>query len=213
MSRILLADDHPMIRTALEVLLRGTIYEIVATASTGEEAVKEVERTRPDILLLDLQMPGGSGMDVLRELRSNPNPRLKVILLTAGIDDSSLMEAKALRVQGMVLKNSDPAYVLECLDRVRTGGTWIDPELRGRIGRLEETFGDRVGPALSPRERELIRFVRRGLRNREIASELGVTEGTVKVYLHAVFEKLGVSSRTELAIRADEFLAQSYSRD
>ncbi|HVE01058.1 MAG TPA: response regulator transcription factor [Sphingomicrobium sp.] len=211
MTRILLADDHPMILTALEALLRDTVYEIVATAGTGERALQEIARARPDILLLDLQMPGGGGMDVLRELKSGYRP--KVVLLTAGIDDSSLMEAKALRVQGMVLKNSDPAYLLECLDRVRAGGTWIDPELRARIGELEEAFGDRGRPALSPRERELIRFVRRGLRNREIASELGVTEGTVKVYLHAVFEKLGVSSRTELAIRADEFLAESFAKD
>ena len=211
MTRILLADDHPMILTALEALLRDTVYEIVATAGTGERALQEIARARPDILLLDLQMPGGGGMDVLRELKSGYRP--KVVLLTAGIDDSSLMEAKALRVQGMVLKNSDPAYLLECLDRVRAGGTWIDPELRARIGELEEAFGDRGRPALSPRERELIRFVRRGLRNREIASELGVTEGTVKVYLHAVFEKLGVSSRTELAIRADEFLAESFLKD
>jgi two-component system nitrate/nitrite response regulator NarP len=210
-TRILLADDHPMILTALEALLRDTVYEIVATAGTGERALQEIARARPDILLLDLQMPGGGGMDVLRELKSGYRP--KVVLLTAGIDDSSLMEAKALRVQGMVLKNSDPAYLLECLDRVRAGGTWIDPELRARIGELEEAFGDRGRPALSPRERELIRFVRRGLRNREIASELGVTEGTVKVYLHAVFEKLGVSSRTELAIRADEFLAESFAKD
>jgi len=210
-TRILLADDHPMILTALEALLRDTVYEIVATAGTGERALQEIARARPDILLLDLQMPGGGGMDVLRELKSGYRP--KVVLLTAGIDDSSLMEAKALRVQGMVLKNSDPAYLLECLDRVRAGGTWIDPELRARIGELEEAFGDRGRPALSPRERELIRFVRRGLRNREIASELGVTEGTVKVYLHAVFEKLGVSSRTELAIRADEFLAESFLKD
>jgi two-component system nitrate/nitrite response regulator NarP len=200
-----------MILTALEALLRDTVYEIVATAGTGERALQEIGRARPDILLLDLQMPGGGGMDVLRELKSGYRP--KVVLLTAGIDDSSLMEAKALRVQGMVLKNSDPAYLLECLDRVRAGGTWIDPELRARIGELEEAFGDRGRPALSPRERELIRFVRRGLRNREIASELGVTEGTVKVYLHAVFEKLGVSSRTELAIRADEFLAESFAKD
>jgi len=210
-TRILLADDHPMILTALEALLRDTVYEIAATAGTGERALQEIARARPDILLLDLQMPGGGGMDVLRELKSGYRP--KVVLLTAGIDDSSLMEAKALRVQGMVLKNSDPAYLLECLDRVRAGGTWIDPELRARIGELEEAFGDRGRPALSPRERELIRFVRRGLRNREIASELGVTEGTVKVYLHAVFEKLGVSSRTELAIRADEFLAESFAKD
>jgi len=115
-------------------------------------------------------------------------------------------------VQGMVLKNSDPAYLLECLETVRAGRTWMDPELQGRVDRLAESFtGERV--ALAPRERQLIRYVRRGLRNREIAQELGVTEGTVKVYLHAVFEKLGVKNRTELAIRADEFLAESFSGD
>jgi two-component system nitrate/nitrite response regulator NarP len=215
LTRILLADDHPMIRTAIEVLLRDTEYEIVGIAGTGEATLRELERLKPDILLLDLQMPGGSGMDVLRRIRaakgrSSRKAGLQVILLTAAIDDSSLVEAGALGVRGMVLKNSDPAYLLECLDRVRAGGTWIDPELSARTQELSEAYGERRRPALAPRERQLIRFVRQGLRNREIAKELGVTEGTVKVYLHTVFEKLGVSSRTELAIRADEFLAESY---
>ena len=212
MTRILLADDHPMIRTAIEVLLRDTPFELVGTAATSEDALTEVGRLKPDILLLDLQMPGGSGMDVIRKLRAGgPVPR--IVVLTAGIDDSSLMEACALAVPGMVLKNSDPAYLLQCLERVRAGGTWIDPELKERAQELMDTFGDMRRPALAPRERQLIRFVRQGLRNREIARELGVTEGTVKVYLHAVFEKLGVSTRTELAVRAEEFLAESYARN
>jgi two-component system nitrate/nitrite response regulator NarP len=151
-------------------------------------------------------------MEVLRTLRSRgASPR--IVILTAGIDDSSLMEARALAVHGMVLKNSDPAYLLECLDRVGAGGTWIDPELVSRSAELTETFDLGGRPALAPRERQLIRFIRRGLRNREIAKELGVTEGTVKVYLHSIFEKLGVKNRTELAIRADEFLAESYARN
>ena len=210
--RILLADDHPMISTAIEALLRDTQFEIVGMATTGEQAVEKVEKLQPDILLLDLQMPGGTGMDVLRRMRSSGS-KIRVVLLTAAIDDASLMEAKALRTQGMVLKTSDPAYLLECLERVSRGGRWVDPELADRSKELEETLGDREGPSLSPRERQLINLVRKGLRNREIADQLGVTEGTIKVYLHAVFEKLGVNSRTELAIRADEFLAESFLRN
>lgn len=204
MTRVLLADDHPMIRTALEAMLRDTDYEIVGTAASGAEALQEIERLRPDILLLDLQMPGGTGLDVLRAIRAGKTP-LRVILLTAAIDDSSLLESKALGVQGIVLKNSDPAYLLDCLDQVRHGRSWIDPELSDRIKLLAKAKRAGAKP-LPPRERQLIGFVRKGLRNREIAEQLGVTEGTVKAYLHAVFEKLGVSSRTELAIRADEFL-------
>ncbi len=212
MTRILLADDHPMIRTAIEVLLRDTGYELCGTAANGAEALAEAKRLKPDILLLDLEMPGTGGMEVARAL-SLPKATPRIVILTAGIDDSSLMEARSLKVHGMVLKNSDPAYLLECLDAVSAGRTWIDPELETRSAELAETFAGAPRPALAPRDRELIRFVRRGLRNREIARELGVTEGTVKVYLHAVFEKLGVTSRTELAVRADEVLAESFSRN
>ncbi|HEX6604656.1 MAG TPA: response regulator transcription factor [Sphingomicrobium sp.] len=209
MTRILVADDHPMIRTAIEVLLRDTGCEISGTAASGIETLRLVDQLEPDILLLDLQMPGGSGMEVVRKLRERPRaPR--IVLLTAAIDDSSLMEARALGVDGMVLKNADPAFLLECLERVRSGGRWSDPELRARAKELAEAFGSSGRAALAPRERELIRYVRQGKRNREIAEALGVTEGTVKVYLHAVFEKVGVKNRTELAIRADEFLAESY---
>jgi len=211
LNRILLADDHPMIRTALEVLLRDTEFEIVGTAGTGEAALREIDRLQPDILLLDLQMPGGNGMDVLRRIRAEKTP-LRVILLTAAIDDASLLEAKSLKVQGVVLKNSDPAYLLDCLDRVRHGRSWTDPELTERVKQLAKTPGSGSRASLAPRERQLIGFVRTGLRNREIAERLGVTEGTVKVYLHAVFEKLDVSTRTELAIRADEFLAEGILR-
>jgi two-component system nitrate/nitrite response regulator NarL len=206
LNRILLADDHPMIRTALEVLLRDTEFEIVGTAGSGEAALAEAERLKPDILLLDLQMPGGTGMDVLRRLRAEKS-LLKVVLLTAAIDDSSLLEAKALRVEGVALKNSDPAFLLDCLQSVREGRIWYDAELAERARQLARKFRPGRFEMLAPRERQLIGFVRRGLRNREIAEQLGVTEGTVKVYMHAIFEKLGVSTRTELAIRADEFLA------
>lgn len=212
MTRILLADDHPMICTAIEALLLGTPFEIVGVAATGEQALREAKRLKPDILLLDLQMPGGTGMDVVREIRAG-GEKMRIVLLTAAIDDSSLVEAGALGVQGMVLKNSDPAYLLECLDRVRRGGRWVDPELKERATGLADSLTGGGRASLAPRERELIACVRKGLRNREIADALGVTEGTVKAYLHAVFEKLGVTSRTELAIRAGEFLTESYLDD
>jgi two-component system nitrate/nitrite response regulator NarP len=203
--RILLADDHPMIRAAIEVLLRDTVYEVAGMAGTGSAALEEIERLRPDILLLDIQMPGGSGLEVLRQLRAERSS-VRVILLTAAVDDTALLEAKALKVRGIVLKNSDPAYLLECLDSVSAGRMWIDPELAKRSRKLSSSASD-SSLQLAPRERQLIAFVRKGLRNREIGEQLGVTEGTVKAYLHAIYEKLGVGNRTELAIRADEFLA------
>ena len=202
--RLLLADDHPMIRAAIEVLLRDTGFELVGMAGTGQATIDEVERLQPDVLLLDLQMPEGNGLDVLRRLKATKSA-VRIIMLTAGIDDSALLEAKSLKVHGIVLKNSDPAFLLECLESVRDGRSWFDPELTRRARQLSGGSSRRV--SLAPRERQLIGFVRKGLRNREIAEQLGVTEGTVKVYLHAIFEKLGVNNRTELAIRADEFLA------
>lgn len=204
MNRLLLADDHPMIRAALEVLLRDTQFEIVGMAGNGPDTIRAVEDLQPDILLLDIQMPGASGIEVLRQLRS-AKTELRIVLLTAGIDDPALLEAKELKVDGVVLKNSDPAYLLDCLESVRSGRSWMDPELAGRLRLLGSRGGKRA--SLAPRERQLIGHVRQGLRNREIAEQLGVTEGTVKAYLHAIFEKLGVGNRTELAIRADEFLS------
>ena len=157
MTRVLLADDHPMIRTALEVLLRDTSYELAGIAGTGEMALAELERLEPDILLLDLQMPGGSGIEVLRQVRAKKNP-VKVILLTAAIDDHMLLEARALKVHGMVLKNSDPAYLLDCLDSVRLGRNWIDPELSERAA-SHEHFIDlcRLVGHQSPHPRERTR--------------------------------------------------------
>ena len=207
--RILIADDHPMIRTAIEVLLRDTPFEIAGSAATGDDALSAIEELRPDLLLLDLQMPDGTGMDVLRAIAGGGH-RPQVVLLTAAIEDSALMEARALKVDAMVLKNSDPAFLLQALESAARGQSWIDPELRERIARLTDGIPGRA--PLAPRERELVKCIRKGMRNREIAKQLGVTEGTVKVYLHRVFEKLGVKNRTELAIRADEFLAASYSR-
>ena len=199
MTRVLLVDDHPMIGAALEMLLRNTDYELFERARTAAEATKQIPKLKPDLLLLDVHLPDASGLDVLRKLnKSRSKP--KVILLTAGMDESQLLAAAELAPEGMVLKTSDPALLLGCMDAVVKGGRWIDPEIAERTRHAEDRAAS--APPLTRRERELIELVRQGLRNRDIAAELGVTEGTVKVYLHAIFDKLRVDNRTELALNA-----------
>jgi two-component system nitrate/nitrite response regulator NarP len=198
--RVLIVDDHPMIQSAVAMLLEGSEFTVAATAGSVESAIRAISDEHPDLILLDLAMPGESGLEVLRRLRAAGDGR-PVIILTAAIDDFSLHEAISLKVDGIVMKNNDPALLIDCLAAVRDGGRWIDADLAERAAEL----GAR-GPyaALTERERQLVALVAQGLRNREIAAKLGITEGTVKVYLHALFDKLGVATRTELAIRAGE---------
>ena len=203
MMRVLLADDHPMIGAALDVLRRGSDYELVGRARGGADALSQVQRLKPHLLLLDVNMPDGGGLDVLRQLRSTRRAPA-VILLTAGMDDTQILTADKLGPEGMVLKTSDPALLLECMEQVRKGERWVDPEIEERTRQVKDRASR--APSLTPRERELIELVRQGLRNRDIAAQLGVTEGTVKVYLHAIFDKLGVDNRTELAMRAADLL-------
>ena len=199
-SRVLIIDDHPMIRSAVTTLLEGSDFAIVGSAASVSTAMDAVAECDPDIVILDLAMPGGSGIDVLKQMRA-VGDRRPVVILTAAIDDYRLGDAMKMTVDGIVMKNNDPAFLLDCLTAVQAGHRWIDGDLLLRADALA-----RRGPdgQLSPRERQLVRLVAQGLRNREIAAELGLTEGSVKVYLHGIFDKLGVSSRTELALRATE---------
>ena len=203
MTRVLLVDDHPMIGAALQMLLRDSDYELLDRARTAAEATKQIARLKPDLLLLDVHLPDSSGLDVLRRLK-NGRSRPKVILLTAGMDESQLLTAAELKPEGMVLKTSDPGLLIGCMDAVVAGERWVDPEIAERTRHAEDRAAS--APPLTRRERELIELVRQGLRNRDIAAELGVTEGTVKVYLHAIFDKLHVDNRTELALKAAELI-------
>jgi two-component system nitrate/nitrite response regulator NarP len=192
-----------MIGAALEMLLRDSEYELVGRARTAAEAAKQISSLKPDLVLLDVHLPDGSGLDVFRRLaRSRGRP--KVILLTAGMDEAQLLSASELNPEGMVLKTSDPGLLIESMDAVTAGGRWVDPEIAERTRHAQERADST--PPLTRRERELIELVRQGLRNRDIAAELGVTEGTVKVYLHAIFDKLHVENRTELALRAADLI-------
>ena len=205
MTRVLLVDDHPMIGAALELLLKETDYELLGRARTAAEATSQIGKLKPDLLLLDVNLPDGSGLDVLKRL-SKARSRPEVILLTAGMDEVQLLAAAGLGPEGMVLKTSDPSLLIECMDAVVAGGRWIDTEITLRTRQAEERAAS--APPLTRRERELIELVRQGLRNRDIAAELGVTEGTVKVYLHSIFDKFRVENRTELALRAAELIGR-----
>ena len=199
-TSILIVDDHPMIRSAVAMLLAGSEFSVAASAASAAQALEVIRDSDPDMVILDIAMPGGSGLEVLRQVRGQGDRR-PVIILTAHIDDFRVREAMGLNVNGIVMKDNDPAFLLDCLQAVQGGGRWFDPELAERAANLGQ---HRQRAALSPRERKLVGLVAVGKRNREIATELGITEGTVKVYLHAIFDKLGVASRTELAIRAGE---------
>jgi len=194
-----------MIAAALEMLLRETDYELLGRARTVAEANKQISSLKPDLVLLDVNLPDGTGLDVLRKI-SRGKSRPQVILLTAGMDESQLLTASNLNPEGVVMKTSDPSLLTECMDAVVAGQSWVDPEIAEHTLQAEAKAAS--APPLTRRERELVELVRQGLRNRDIAAELGVTEGTVKVYLHAIFDKFHVENRTELALRAAELISR-----
>ena len=148
-NSVLLVDDHPMIGAALEMLLRETSYKLVGRARTIAEATSAIVKHKPSLLLLDVNLPDGSGIDLLRRI-SHTRSRPKVILLTAGMDDHSCLRAADLNPEGMVLKTSDPQLLTECLDAVSLGEQWIDPRLHtGRAKLNNEPRRRRRSPAAS----------------------------------------------------------------
>jgi DNA-binding NarL/FixJ family response regulator len=202
MSRIFLADDHPMIQSAMGDLLRRGGHEMVGCASSGAEALEQIPDSKADVIVLDVQMPGGSGTHVLSEMRAGGDQR-PVVLLTAAIGEETIRTALALGAGAIVLKTSDPTQLIDAIAAVCDGRTWFDEAIRDRIEALSAGARRR---ALSDRERELVELVCDGLKNREIAERLNTTEGTVKAYLHAIYDKVGVDNRTELAMKAAEII-------
>jgi len=206
MTRLLIADDHPLVLSGIENVLRDSGFEIVGLVDNGNAVLDCIATTRPDILLLDVNMPGRSGLDVLRTLRSRGDMR-PVVLLTASLRDGDLVEALQLGVNGFMLKDGAATLLITCLNQVRNGQRWIERSLLERG--LELTLNGQVDgqdglSPLTPRERAIAHLVAKGMRNKEVAQELGLTEGTVKVWLHRIYEKLGISNRTELAILTHE---------
>lgn len=199
--RLVLADDHPIV---LEGLCRLFEHEpdmtVVARCGDGETALVAVREHRPDLLLTDLRMPRLSGMDLLRRSASE-GLDVPVVLIAGDIEEDDLLEAVQLGVRGVVLKEMAPDLLVRCVRTVHGGGQWLDGQLTGRaLTRLlaRESARQRLTKLLTPREIELTKHVTEGLRNKEIAARLGITEGTVKIHLHRIYDKLAVSSRVEL---------------
>ena len=200
MTKVLVADDDPLTLAGIELLLANSNFKVVATASSGMKVLDNLASTRPEMLILDIRMPERSGLDVLRTLRGRGDTR-PIVLLTGSINDQSAKEAMDLGVNGLVIKASAPRDLLVCLDTVGKGRRWFDQDVMQRAMDLVGGSAQRDPlEKLSPRERGIAGLVQRGLRNKEIADELGLTEGTVKVHLHKIFEKLDLRSRTDLIL-------------
>jgi DNA-binding NarL/FixJ family response regulator len=199
--RIVLADDHVIVLDGLEQLLRlEPEFDVVARSTTAQAALKAVEEHQPDILVLDLAMPGHDGLWVLRELNERTLPT-RTVLLTAHVEETGLVEAIRLGVWGVVLKEMAPRMLMECMRKVHAGEKWLEQQSVARaMERMQkrESDLDRLTRLLTPRELEIVRLANDGLRNKEIAERLSITEGTVKIHLHNIYEKLGVTGRPQL---------------
>lgn len=205
MTKVLVADDDPLTMAGITALLDKTNFDVVATVSTGAAVLDTLAGARPDLLILDNGMPERSGLDVLRTLRSRGDNR-PVVLLTGGLNDELAREAIQLSVNGIVIKATAPRDLLTCLESVVQGRRWLDQDVMQRV--MEQAMSPDAPrdpfEVLSGRERAVASLARRGLRNKEIADELGLTEGTVKVHLHKVFDKLSIRGRTELILLAQD---------
>ena len=205
--RVVLVDDHPIVLQGLQQLFeRQPDFTVVAACAGADSALQAVRTHRPDVLILDLRMPDKSGLDLLRSI-NNEKLDCYSVLLTATIRDDEVVEATKLGVTGLVLKESSPETLLKCVRRVNRGERWIDQETITRafqtvVGREEAER--EVSKTLTPREIEIVKMMAEGLRNRAIGDRLGISEGTVKVHLHNVYEKLGLDGRLELVLYAKQ---------
>lgn len=198
MTRVVIADDHPFLRTGVEAVLRSAGIEIAGSAGDGNEALQVIARCDPDVAIIDVQMPDRDGIGVLEAMRTDGDQR-PVILLTAHIDDDRLIAALRANVNAIVFKQGAEQSLVETIERVGRGEKVIDPALTSRALDLTLT-GVGTLDRLAPRERQIADAVAKGLRNREIGAQLGMTEGSIKVYLNRIFDKVGVENRTELAL-------------
>ncbi len=209
--RIVIADDHPIFRDGLRRLLETEEgMKVVGEACDGREAVKLATEIKPDILLLDLAMPKHTGLDAIRDMSTHTGAgAVRIILLTAAAEKRQIVEALQLGARGVVLKDSATQLLLKAIHAVMSGEYWVGREsvsnlvlyLRNLMqSSSEETKQKKFG--LTPRELEIVSAVVAGYANKEIAEYFKISEDTVKHHLSNIFDKLGVSTRLELALFA-----------
>lgn len=208
---LVLADDHPIFLSGLEDIFRPEPdFQVLARCLEGQAALGAVRELKPNVLILDLRMPKMDGLGVLREMQKE-KLSTRVVVLTAAPDEDEVLEAIRLGVYGVVLKEMAPRLLVQCIRKVAAGEQWL--EKRSVSLALEkllkrEAATRQIARILTPREIEIVRMVTEGLRNKVIAERLYVSEGTIKVHLHHIYEKLKVNSRLQLVRYArDEGLA------
>ena len=206
MIRVLVVDDHAVVRGGLEQLLAtaGDI-ELSGLAADGAEAVAQAAALRPDVILMDLSMPVLDGIEATRQI-VDAHPGMQVIALTSFSDDRRILDVLRAGATGYVLKHAGPDELLDAIRAAHAGGSPLDPKAARVLLDAQRVL--RPAQELSSREVEVLRLVATGLANKQIARRLGISERTVKAHLTNVFQRLGVSDRTQAALWAQEHLPE-----
>jgi two-component system nitrate/nitrite response regulator NarL len=209
--RILIADDHLLFRDGVRKLLSAVPdFNVVAEAGHGDEVLEMTARHQPDVVLLDLTMPGQDGLVTLQRLRS-AHPDSKVILLTSSEERDEMLQAVRFGTAGIVQKSTPTELLIKSIRKVFSGEMWLDRSTTAEVVRQFASNNDvpkrmatreRETSSLSTREREIVALVAQGYKNKEMAEKMFISEQTVKNHLHNIFDKLGVSDRLELALFA-----------
>jgi two-component system NarL family response regulator len=189
--RILLADDHPSLRTGLASILSSQPgLAVVAEAGSGRETVEKAAATTPDVLIVDLRMPDGDGIQTIKELVA-ANPQVKVLVLTTYDNEEDIFNALEAGARGYILKDTTSEEIIEAVRMIHEGKRYLPPGIAARLA-------DRmIRPALTPRELDVLRLVSRGRTNKEMAAAMFISEETVKSHMKGLFQKLGVHDRAE----------------
>ena len=201
--RILIADDHPIVREGLGAVLETQPdFEIAGEASTGAQAVERAAALRPDVMLLDLELPELDGVAALRAIRA-ANPAAKVIIFTAFDTDERILAAVQAGAQGYLLKGAPRDELFQAIRVVHGGGSLLQPVVAARLLRqVSSPPAPALAEPLTDRELDVLRLLARGRQNKEIANELWISERTVKFHVSAILSKLGVGNRTEAVGKA-----------